>query len=572
MPPSLLSSEPCNLLSRQSIQPPAMTPPALERRRWSTRRPAGPTRTQWTRRWPPAEMRTPSSGSTGATWPGSTSLARRMLSDDDADEVAQDVFVRAWQKLGTFRGEAAFGTWLHRLAVNVILGRRETLGIRRQRYLEGDAALEMVPARRHDAGDGHGLRDGDGAAAGGSAGGVRAARRGRLPARGDRPRCSASRPAPRSPSCTGRAWRCGSISSGEEHDMTRPVDRPAVRVPRRRAARPTSGRRSRRTSRHCAGLRRGARRPPADRRPGPGARGPPAGADLWPGIAARIGASPATADRRRGGHRRRPAAAPLELLAAAARGRRHRAHGALGRGRVAAPPGHLDSRGRQRSRAEPTVTPGSRRRGAERLVPSGSPVAARGRPELRRRRRRPRAGAGRGARPARLPPRSGSSSRTSRPSTAPSPRPSAPWPPTRPTCTSTPTWPKRCGASSSCCARPPRSSLRELKGTDRALRPGQQRSHGARARPADRHHRAGPAGPAAGGQRLRRRDRRQDLERNAVRVEADPSSRTSVEISSSGGSVSVRTRGPPRPAVRGGPHASPRRPGWASTCPACTPT
>lgn len=76
------------------------------------------------------------------------SLVRRMLNDDDADEVAQDVFVRAWQKLGTFRGEAAFGTWLHRLAVNVILARRETLGIRRKRYLDGDAALEMIPARR----------------------------------------------------------------------------------------------------------------------------------------------------------------------------------------------------------------------------------------------------------------------------------------------------------------------------------------------------------------------------------------------------------------------------------------
>jgi RNA polymerase sigma-70 factor, ECF subfamily len=75
-------------------------------------------------------------------------LIRRMLSDDDADEVAQDVFVRAWQKLGTFRGEAAFGTWLHRLAVNVILARRETLGTRRKRYLESDAVLEMIPARR----------------------------------------------------------------------------------------------------------------------------------------------------------------------------------------------------------------------------------------------------------------------------------------------------------------------------------------------------------------------------------------------------------------------------------------
>jgi RNA polymerase sigma-70 factor, ECF subfamily len=75
-------------------------------------------------------------------------LVRRMLNDDDADEVAQDIFVRAWQKLGTFRGEAAFGTWLHRLAINVILARRESLGTRRKRYLEGDAALETLPARR----------------------------------------------------------------------------------------------------------------------------------------------------------------------------------------------------------------------------------------------------------------------------------------------------------------------------------------------------------------------------------------------------------------------------------------
>jgi len=76
------------------------------------------------------------------------SLARRMLEDEDADEVAQDIFVRAWQKLHTFRGESAFGTWLHRLAVNVILGRRETLGIRRRRFVEGDAVLEIVAGRR----------------------------------------------------------------------------------------------------------------------------------------------------------------------------------------------------------------------------------------------------------------------------------------------------------------------------------------------------------------------------------------------------------------------------------------
>lgn len=73
------------------------------------------------------------------------SLVRRMIDADVADDVTQDIFVRAWEKLGTFRGEAAFGTWLHRLAVNVILARRKTLGGERRRF--GDDAhdtLELV--------------------------------------------------------------------------------------------------------------------------------------------------------------------------------------------------------------------------------------------------------------------------------------------------------------------------------------------------------------------------------------------------------------------------------------------
>ena len=69
------------------------------------------------------------------------SLARRMIGAELADEVTQDVFVRAWEKLGSFRGEAAFGTWLHRVAINVILGRRKQLGIRRDRFVDGEKAI-----------------------------------------------------------------------------------------------------------------------------------------------------------------------------------------------------------------------------------------------------------------------------------------------------------------------------------------------------------------------------------------------------------------------------------------------
>jgi len=52
-------------------------------------------------------------------------LARRIVGRDLADDGAQEVFVHAWEQLGKFRGEALFGTWLHRLAVNVLLRHAE---------------------------------------------------------------------------------------------------------------------------------------------------------------------------------------------------------------------------------------------------------------------------------------------------------------------------------------------------------------------------------------------------------------------------------------------------------------
>jgi RNA polymerase sigma-70 factor, ECF subfamily len=78
------------------------------------------------------------------------SLARRMLGSHDADEVTQDVFVRTWQKLGQFRGESAFGTWLHRLAVNVVIERRRSYAIQRERTADDPEALDaavVAPAR-----------------------------------------------------------------------------------------------------------------------------------------------------------------------------------------------------------------------------------------------------------------------------------------------------------------------------------------------------------------------------------------------------------------------------------------
>jgi len=59
-----------------------------------------------------------------------------------AEERTQDAFVRAWERLGTFRGESAFGTWLHRLAVNVVL--MEQRGRRRRERRVAPASDDPV--------------------------------------------------------------------------------------------------------------------------------------------------------------------------------------------------------------------------------------------------------------------------------------------------------------------------------------------------------------------------------------------------------------------------------------------
>lgn len=53
-------------------------------------------------------------------------LAYRLTGDAElARESTQDVFVRAFQRLASFRGDAALGTWLHRITVTVVLSARE---------------------------------------------------------------------------------------------------------------------------------------------------------------------------------------------------------------------------------------------------------------------------------------------------------------------------------------------------------------------------------------------------------------------------------------------------------------
>lgn len=82
------------------------------------------------------------------------SICVRMLADRTfAEEVTQDVFVRVWEKLPGFRGEAAFSTWLHRVAVNVILTRRKAVGLQQERIVDDPDAVDATHSRHVSVGD-----------------------------------------------------------------------------------------------------------------------------------------------------------------------------------------------------------------------------------------------------------------------------------------------------------------------------------------------------------------------------------------------------------------------------------
>jgi RNA polymerase sigma-70 factor (ECF subfamily) len=71
------------------------------------------------------------------------SLCRRLSgSRTQAEELTRDVFVRAWENLPEFGGESAYGTWLHRLAIDVVLNARTVDGSAAARTEQGGSATK----------------------------------------------------------------------------------------------------------------------------------------------------------------------------------------------------------------------------------------------------------------------------------------------------------------------------------------------------------------------------------------------------------------------------------------------
>jgi RNA polymerase sigma-70 factor (ECF subfamily) len=73
----------------------------------------------------------------------------------EAEDCVQEAFIQAWNKLDKFRGDSAFGTWIHRVAVNVVLGRMRKSRREQDRIR---AVSEVAPQRQTMADDGE-LRD-----------------------------------------------------------------------------------------------------------------------------------------------------------------------------------------------------------------------------------------------------------------------------------------------------------------------------------------------------------------------------------------------------------------------------
>ncbi len=62
----------------------------------------------------------------------------------EAEDLVQDVFVQLFRKIGSFRGESAFTTWLHRLSVNQVLMHFRKRAVRKEKTSESDELPEQI--------------------------------------------------------------------------------------------------------------------------------------------------------------------------------------------------------------------------------------------------------------------------------------------------------------------------------------------------------------------------------------------------------------------------------------------
>jgi len=71
----------------------------------------------------------------------------RLSGDQDkAEEITQDVFLKLWQRIGSFKGQSAFSSWLYRLTVNLVIDRMRSQARRAARETISDE-IDSYPDR-----------------------------------------------------------------------------------------------------------------------------------------------------------------------------------------------------------------------------------------------------------------------------------------------------------------------------------------------------------------------------------------------------------------------------------------
>ncbi len=83
-------------------------------------------------------------------------LCLRMTGNaSEAEDCTQEAFIRAWSKLDKFRGDSSFGTWMHKVAVNTVLGRMR----KSRREQDRIRLVGEIGQQRESIGDSAGIQD-----------------------------------------------------------------------------------------------------------------------------------------------------------------------------------------------------------------------------------------------------------------------------------------------------------------------------------------------------------------------------------------------------------------------------
>ena len=83
-------------------------------------------------------------------------LCLRMTGNaSEAEDCTQEAFIQAWRKLDKFRGDSSFGTWMHKVAVNSVLGRMR----KSRREHDRIRLVGEIEQQRESIGDSAGMQD-----------------------------------------------------------------------------------------------------------------------------------------------------------------------------------------------------------------------------------------------------------------------------------------------------------------------------------------------------------------------------------------------------------------------------